>query len=680
MAGYAVSGFIDGFFRGRDWRDAKEDRKLDRERQKRLDAMNEQVHNLRLQEFGLREQEFGMRRDAYDRDVSEYERQRQLREEEAAFHRSLTEGMPGAGGGLGVGGAAPAVDPTAYPVGTPQGQPMPAAAGPATPSRPSVPASPRLGFGVNDAAPAVQPAPVATQPVPPQAAANLPPEGLPITNVQPVQGTIPPSAPDSAPPLLTRNPDGTVTAARPPRTAEEKAVLAEAARSGALTMPKGRVVEQLGVDAKAVPTGNRIPVQPVQTVDPESSAARQWWDKNEAANTVTQNNRALARGIRRGDDGGVAAGAVTGGYGRIMDFFTKTPEAANATGAQRDERAKAAKWYNSAEAGALFDANPELQEIAAADPVNFYQQVQSGRLGPVGGAAAQAAAADAGAPPAVAAAETAAASSPAPAAGAEATKAVATQAALSFGVKPGEKLTPKQVKSAADATVDWFYQNAAPKLVEFYAARGEMDKAKAYVDLIESRAGKQALEERASGLFKIINGDIDGGFDDMLTAFKRYGYVDPTFDLDEEQTGVMKDENGGFAGIRMVFTDRESGDTMEKVFSSLDEAINYATVMTDPATMVEMMSPKPGQEAGAMNDVQKRILDDANKIMEQNESRALQGLPPITQEEALQMAAAGVAAVTGQVPSGLGTLGAGAAPAIDPRITGAGPDGLYRMQ
>jgi hypothetical protein len=128
----------------------------------------------------------------------------------------------------------------------------------------------------------------------------------------------------------------------------------------------------------------------------------------------------------------------------------------------------------------------------------------------------------------------------------------------------------------------------------------------------------------------------------------------------------------------MVFSDRATGDTMEKVFSSMDEAINYATVMTDPATMVEMMSPKPGQEAGAMNDVQKRILDDAQTIFAN--SKDGMGVATKTWEQALQEAAAGVAAVTGQVPSGLGTLGAGAAPAIDPRITGAGPDGLYRMQ
>ena len=46
MSGYAVSGFVDGFFKGRDWRDGKEDRKLDRERQKKLDEMGAERHDI----------------------------------------------------------------------------------------------------------------------------------------------------------------------------------------------------------------------------------------------------------------------------------------------------------------------------------------------------------------------------------------------------------------------------------------------------------------------------------------------------------------------------------------------------------------------------------------------------------------------------------------------------------
>lgn len=665
MVGYAVSGFVDGFFKGRDWRDAKEDRKLDRERQKRLDE-------LQLREFGLREQDFAMRKRAADLQYSEAEREIARRAEEQAFLEQMAASAPGAGGGMGVLPAGGGIDTSAYPVGVPQGQPMSSPMAPAAPARPAAPAAPRLGFGVTTTAPS---------PAMPPQANNLPPEGLPITNVQPVQGTLPqpPASPAAGiPPLLAQNPDGTISAARPPRSAEEKAALVEAAKTGKLTMQPANVIPQMGIDAKGLQGGPVVPINTPTEVNPQSSALVQKWQGASRSFEINQNSDRIARGLGNGADGGPASSVPARFLADIGNFIMKTPEAGKAYNATADDRARAQKWYGSSEAEALFQANPELQSAAAADPYGFYKQAQANGVG----RAAMEAAAN---PPSeakqnVAAAETAATASPAAAAGAETTKQVAQQVNLSFGLKPGETLTPKQVKSAADATVDWYYENALPKMVEFYVGRGEMEKAQALVDLTESRQGKLALQDRSAGLFKIINGDIDGGFDLMLSSFKRYGYVDESYQLDEDETGIMRDAEGGFAGLRMVFKDSKTGDTMEQVFGSLDEAISYGMQMTDPNTMIEMLAAQKAAPQGALTDVQKRILDDANTIMEQNEARALQGLPPITQEQAFEMAAANVAAVTGQSRPALGSLGASTG-ATDPRLTGVDPNtGLYREQ
>jgi len=615
MVGYAVSGFVDGFFKGRDWRDAKEDRKLDRERQKRLDE-------LQLREFGLREQDFAMRKRAADQLYTQAEQEQLRAEQDRAFFTDLAASAPGAGGGMGVLPAGGGIDTSAYPVGVPQGQPMSSPMAPAAPARPAAPAAPRLGFGVTTAPAAM----------PPQAN-NLPPEGLPITNVQPVQGTLPqpPAQPAAGiPPLLAQNPDGTISAARPPRSAEEKAALVEAAKTGKLTASPPAV--------PAVPPGGLgVNVNAPQEVDQSRSGFVQDVQQFNRKGAISSGAGDIATALTTGRDGGPAASGAAQFFAGIGDYFTKTPEGAKLSAARRDERAKAAEWYRSPAAREIFSTNPDMMQAAAADPEGFYRQ-----------------AANASAPPtkaqeSVAAAETAATASPAAAAGAETTKQVAQQVNLSFGLKPGETLTPKQVKSAADATVDWYYENALPKMVEFYVGRGEMEKARALVDLTESRQGKLALQDRAAGLFKIINGDIDGGGALMLSAFKRYGYVDETYDLDEAETGVIKDAEGGFAGLRVVFKDRKTGDTMEQVFGSLDEAINYMTIMTEPNTIMEMM-----QEQKAASKEQgltvKEEMDAALKFMEQHSRPAL------------------------------GSLGASTG-AIDPRLTGVDPNtGRYREQ
>jgi len=639
MVGYAVSGFVDGFFKGRDWRDAKEDRKLDRERQKRLDE-------LKLREFGLREQDFAMRKRAADLQYSEAEREIARRAEEQAFFEQMAASAPGAGGGMGVLPAGGGIDTSAYPVGVPQGQPMSSPVAPAAPARPAAPAAPRLGFGVTTTAPS---------PAMPPQANNLPPEGLPITNVQPVQGTLPqPPAPPvpGIPPLLAQNPDGTISAARPPRSAEEKAALVEAAKTGKLTASPPAV--------PAVPPGGLgVNVNAPQEVDQSRSGFVQDVQQFNRKGAISSGAGDIATALTTGRDGGPAASGAAQFFAGIGDYFTKTPEGAKLSAARRDERAKAAEWYRSPAAREIFSANPDMMQAAAADPEGFYRQAAKASTPPTK------------AQESVAAAETAATASPAAVAGAETTKQVAQQVNLSFGLKPGETLTPKQVKSAADATVDWYYENALPKMVEFYVGRGEMEKARALVDLTESRQGKLALQDRSAGLFKIINGDIDGGFDLMLSSFKRYGYVDESYQLDEDETGIVRDAEGGFAGLRMVFKDSKTGDTMEQVFGSLDEAISYGMQMTDPNTMIEMLAAQKAasKEQGL---TVKEEVDAALKFMELHNSTL--GNTPITLEQAKESVR------TAQSRPALGSLGASTG-AIDPRLTGVDPNtGRYREQ
>ena len=82
MSGVAISSFVDGFFRGRDWRNSQEDRKDNKKRQQRMD-------DLREREFGLREDDFNMRRERFDAEMAEYERDRTRRNEEQEFFKSL---------------------------------------------------------------------------------------------------------------------------------------------------------------------------------------------------------------------------------------------------------------------------------------------------------------------------------------------------------------------------------------------------------------------------------------------------------------------------------------------------------------------------------------------------------------------------------------------------------------
>ena len=615
MVGYAVSSFVDGFFKGRDWRDAKDQRKKDEERQARLDKMNEDLHGLRLREFGLREEEFGLRREDIMRQRAEQDRLLKLQAEDDAFRASVMATAPGA----------TAAAPTAADMGLSLG--VTPGSAPAAPQYRSAAPTPQLGFGAMGATPTVQGGGGA------DAARGGPNTDTLTAPAEAVRPIVPAMPMPSNPVLVTTGPGPT---------------------GGGITelYDMGILPRRYVQDPMAAKPAAPAPARPASGIAEAEAAIR-----GQVAQALQPYQPDYDRKFFQ--PGGLV--------GDVREIGNRVGPAA--LGALYDTAATAANTVNTVINPAVnYATGYEFPTIETAPKPVSSPYSRANKDAGLGGTTAT------GATPApVSAAEkTSAASQPA-AAGAAAGKEAVALTFGDLGLKPGERYTEKQVQTAAERTMQWFYETAAPRFLEHYVSTGQMDKATAYAEILESRAGKKAQERRASAAFKFINGDIDGWATDTLDAFKAYGYVDPTFDIDEEATGIIRDENGGFAGGRVVFKDRKTGNTMEKLFQTEDEMYNYGMVMTDPATVVDLKSQT--QEQGALTDVQKRVLDDANEILKTNEARALQGLPAITEEEAMQMAMNRIGAVTGQ---GLGTLGA--SQGVDPRITGVGSNGLYREQ
>lgn len=594
MAGYAVSGFVDGFFKGRDWRDSKEDRKLDRERQKKLDQMVEEKHGI-YKDKASRDAVFDDKRlNEIDYQMSERER----KAAEAAQEREFMRRMAGELGAVGPNSAGgPQVDPSQYPIGVPEGQQTQQAAPVGTP----IPAQPRLGYG------AIAP------------------------DVAGTGNNIPPSAgvPQQQNEIIT---------------------------GGGATdqLAGGLLIQPAGIAEDRLQDGPRR-TQQVREVDPNASGFRQDVD-------AVQRNREILSGLSRITTKMATEGASPIGrtFGAVRDYFSETPGTAEEKAAQRAATAEAQKWFQSDDAVQYFSANPARLEQAAQDPVGFYQSGMTQQqpdpaaapaADPNQPSAVQGAPTDQVSPQVKQAEDTA--SQPVQQQEAAAGVKTAERVALSFGLKPGENATQKQIDRGSQAYVDRYYETVAPQMVQFYMGRGEMDKAQAYIDLIESRQGRDALKDIGKATFSVVNGDYDSAGQHMLSAFKRYGYADPSMDLDEEATGIVKDENGQAIGGRVVFVDKKSGNRFEKTFATPDEFIQYAHLMTSPSTVAELLMKPKETPKGAIS--QKDIVDAANEVQKQNVG--------MTYDQALQ-----------EVMTGLGRLGmsaGGQAPQQEPP--------LYRM-
>ena len=368
------------------------------------------------------------------------------------------------------------------------------------------------------------------------------------------------------------------------------------------------------------PEGDQLNDPPRQTpnireVDPGSSGFRQDIDG-------TQRNREIITGLSR-----ISGKLATGGanpvgrvFGAVRDYVSEDGATAADNAASRSAAAEAQKWYQSGDAVEYFSANPDQLEAAAQDPVGFYA-AKDGTVSPeLRSSVAQSLSGRPGDKVPEGAKEVErTASQPVQQEEAAAGIKTAERVALSFGLKPGENATKKQMDRGSQAYVDRYYEEVAPKMVQFYIGRGEMDKAQAYVDLIEGRQGKTALRSIGRATFSVVNGDYDGAAEHMLEAFKAYDYVDDAMEVDLDATGIMKDEGGNPVGGKVVFVDKKSGDRFEKTFATPDEFIQYGHLMTSPSTVAELLMKQKPEAKGAIS--QKDIVDAAIEITEGRHQR-----------------------------------------------------------
>jgi hypothetical protein len=241
--------------------------------------------------------------------------------------------------------------------------------------------------------------------------------------------------------------------------------------------------------------------------------------------------------------------------------------------------------------------------------------------------------------------ESAAAASEVPAVQADAEQgvAIARDVALSYGLRPGEDVTAAQTDRGSQAYVDRYYETVVPQAIEFYIGRGEMDKAQAYIELVESREGKAALRDIGRSTFSMMTGDVDAAAEHALSAFKQYGYVDPNMEVDLEATGLFNDADGNPGGARIVLLNKDTGERTEQTFATADEYLKYVHMMVSPATVAEMLFDNQPEQRGAIT--QQDVMKGASDIM----SADLSG--QTTMEQAIQQYMQGV--------QSLGTLSGG---------------------
>lgn len=595
----AVTGFVDGYFKGRDWRDEKEDRELDRARQERLDALKEEKHGAQMAEYqqlyGLRDSRearaaatHGNQMDEYEYEVAKRAEEDALEAERRAKWIEISKQLGGLGATPGGAGQAPAPDQsghgTAYPIGTTVGDE------PAAPRQryAAVPTRPELSLGAL----------------------------APTAASQPTQQ---PTAPLNAAPATVTGESDADFAAR------VEAAQREASDTLRRTAP-GSVVSGGGDSNPAGGEGNdRLASQSGSPAIVEDIHRLRGKEGPSVDRDISMTLGRVAAGL---NTAGSSTGRLIGG---AVDYFTKSHDARDASMEQRRIMGAASEWYQTPEAVEYFKANPGEFEKVQQDPLGVFARA-NGHAAPEPTPGQSAPSDMVPSKKGQEAEETAAKPEHQQAASMSLETAVgaAHDTKVSLGLPPGQSLTKKQMDRGAQTYVDRFYEVVVPQAAQLFVRQGNIEKAQALMDLVESRQGKAALKDIGRSTVAMVNGDIDGAAEYALSAFKKYDYVDPDMEVDLEATGIVKDDSGQPDGGKVVFRDKKSGQTFTKTFASADEFMRWVHTMVSPTTVADMLIDRKPQEKGAIT--QQDVMKMANEIIKADVTGA------ITPQEAVQKA------------------------------------------
>lgn len=637
-AGYGIASFVDGFFKGRDIRHGWEDRKLDRERQKKLDQI-----------------QFNQdRRAQEDHDWETSSRQRQ-RADEDALRKAQEAALAATEGAMGatIGTDAPA------PLGA-----NPAAALPTV--MPQQPPQHVLeianNLAMDKAAKAAQPMPKAPN-IPQDPRLAVAPASAPPAN--------PNSFPDMNAALGAIGPDavGYRQGQVDPRLAGAAGM---AGGVGAKTVQDPISGQPVTIPPDAVPQSQIVPPMPMPKnaelvttgPGPTGSGMKELYDMGAiprryaepaAPDAIPMSLPAPDYTRTFGQDGGfVGDVGEIANRGRVavqniapkameklFDMANPALAGAKQVAAQigRDGLDNASRYvFGAALPGAMpraQGADPRVDMTPGTLPAADQSKapVSPTGAGPrIANLPSNAPAAQSTSPEVKSFAEAvteaaAAQTTPATQAAASATEAM--------GAVKGPVVTQAQRTRATDSFIEQYMKVGAPMVVEEMLRQGKLDQAKSFMEWIDTTKTKEMMRGYADFLFHSSMGNVDGALDTFVEIYNDAGWVPDGVTIDRAKSGAINDEKGNPTGLRITFNDEASGNSYEQVFTDLDQVALMASIAAAPENAFEIQQQfKKDQEAKALGaqekadkaakDRQKRI-DDAFKVISELEGKKIGG-------------------------------------------------------
>jgi hypothetical protein len=621
MSVFGISAFVDGLFKGREYRQEQDDKKYQRERQQRMDAITMAQEQRAIQEHKLALRERGMRIDAAG---MELDQARRAAENEAAYRKLTSDLManPSAGATpdpvLPASAAAPAPSMGAVTVSSSNQQTNQT---PAAAAAQGVASNLGLELTMQDATRARQ------QAIPAGLAAAL------------AQAPAPANGSVTGKPVQQRAAPGLGAVGPTPAPAAAAAPMGAAQQADA----RGSVVSVRGMDedvflhpngqAYGMSTGQRVTDPQMLSIIRQQAATASQTQQAPAQNPLKPNyehdwganlNRDISEVTNRiGAAGDAMTESVLGVPGTVLGTAANIVNrplntALEAVGAPVSVPLNDSGWFGPENADTAQPAAASVADTPRSAPN------QNATAKPVMKKEAQAAA-DLGGP-----------------AGAVAVTAAQKVAGEALGAPGSGQMTPAQVNRASADALDHYTSVVAPRLVEEMVKRGDVDRALKYQEFIDQAATKAAMKDWSAAMVAAVDGNMDVFADKIITVYNRLDYYGDDTTIVREKSGFTKDAQGNINGAVLTFKDERTGNTWEQILDDPEQFITMGIAATAPEKAFEhyeakISAAKEGAR-GAVKERQQRLDDLAKLIFTETNKSALSEDQKISYADAMLQA------------------------------------------
>lgn len=230
-----------------------------------------------------------------------------------------------------------------------------------------------------------------------------------------------------------------------------------------------------------------------------------------------------------------------------------------------------------------------------------------------------------------------------------ASEAAAATTPPAMGVKPGDKVTEDQRKRGAKAWMDRYMEVGAPIVMKEMLKRGDFTGAQKFQEFLDMETTRAGMENWARAGMAASIGDFETAGDELITAYNRLDYFPDGTTIVKDQSGFTFGKDGQPNGAKITFRDEKTGNTWEQVIQnphdfmrmgldllSPQEVFKHHLAQDEAATAAAAKATVDPAEAQKV--LEKRIDDAAKIIFEKTVDQM--GNPTLTYAEARNQAEA----------------------------------------